>query len=495
MNIKIFYVDKNNQSVTNDLNNIPLNSVYEEIGKFFPLIAIPSILEAVVTDNFRDYIIRYDAKQRGSYIKDGVTYPSMYVTVKKDELLKSFSSQLDFSHLKECYLTCINPESNNYKYYHMKPTTHGIEVDYGRIGLSAGEAFGKKSVQTPYEPSLYWVRYYEKLSKGYIDNSSAYLTVTPKRTSKKKNNVKSDESSVNTVSEAEASLYNILFAYSKNYIKTNLISETVTVGQVSNAKKIFKALCERKTVKGFNSQLMKLMQISPRRVRDISTLLAHKESDFSKIIDREESLILSMEAMLSNGDTPIARQGGFNNKIEVYVATDKQKEEVMNHLSPELRSKVDTVYRVIPVEQKKRFDKYLADNNIKVVKQLWHGSKNENWLSIIENSLSLSVGVAHGRMFGDGLYFAPSSMKSWGYTSYYGTYWARGNCNTAFMGLYAVAYGKPIDVHYSQRFNETELKRMGCNCVHAHAGPSLRNDEIIFYNEDSIVLNYIVKFK
>ena len=74
------------------------------------------------------------------------------------------------------------------------------------------------------------------------------------------------------------------------------------VGQKGKVKKIFKALCERKTVKGFNSQLMKLMQISPRRVRDISTLLAYKESDFSRIIDREESLILSMEAMLRDGN-------------------------------------------------------------------------------------------------------------------------------------------------------------------------------------------------
>lgn len=495
MNIDITYIDKNNQSVNTTLTNIPLNSVYEEIGKFFPLIAIPSVLEAIVADDIRAYVIHYSAKQRGSYIKDGVTYPSMYVTVSKDEFLKAFSSQLDFSHLKECYLTCINPESNNYKYYHMNPTSRGIEVDYGRIGLSAGEAFGKKSVQTPYEPSLYWVRYYEKLSKGYIDNSSAYLTVTPKRTPKKKAPATSNDTPVNTVSEAEASLYNILFAYSKNYIKTNLIDQTITIGQVRNAKKIFRALCERKTIKGFNKQLMNLMQISPRRVRDISTLLAFKESDFSRIIDREESLILSMEAMLSNGETPIAKQGGFNNKIEVYIATDKQKEEVMRHLSADLQSKVDTVYRVIPVEQKKKFDQYLADNNIKTVKQMWHGSKNENWLSIIENSLSLSVGVAHGRMFGDGLYFAPSAKKSWGYTSYMGTYWASGRSDTAFMGLYAVAYGKPVDVHYSERFTEAELKRRGYNCVHAHAGPALRNDEIIFYNESAIVLNYIVKFK
>lgn len=495
MYIDITYTNKSRQSVTERLENVELNSIYEEIGKFFPLIAIPSAIEAVVNDDCRSYVIVYEAKQRGSYIKDGETIPSMFVTVKKDEILNNFRSSLDFSNLKECYLTCINFESNNYKFYHMTPTANGIEVEYGRIGSEAGEMFGKRNVQTPYHPSLYWVRYYEKLSKGYTDNSKAYLTTKVRKSTKKTSNA--NENSVEEqkkVNEAESALYNILFAYSKNYVRTHLVSEVVTAGQLASAKKIFKELCNRKTVKGFNNQLLKLMQISPRRVVDVSSLLANSEKQFATIIDREESLILSMDAML-NKDKPTHVTGSFSNEIEVYIATDKQKEEVMNHLSAELRNKVDVIYRVIPVEQQKRFNKYLEDNNITKVKQLWHGSKNENWLSIIENSLSLSVGVAHGRMFGDGLYFAPSSMKSWGYTSYMGTYWARGNSNTAFMGLYAVAYGKPTDVHYAQRFNEAELKRMGCNCVHAHAGAALRNDEIIFYNEDSVVLNYIVKFK
>lgn len=34
-----------------------------------------------------------------------------------------------------------------------------------------------------------------------------------------------------------------------------------------------------------------------------------------------------------------------------------------------------------------------------------------------------------------------------------------------------------------------------CNCVHAHAGSQLLNDEIIFYNESAMLLNYIVEFK
>ena len=54
--------------------------------------------------------------------------------------------------------------------------------------------------------------------------------------------------------------------------------------------------------------------------------------------------------------------------------------------------------------------------------------------------------IITGKMFGNGVYFAPSSMKSWNYTSYRGTSWANGDADVAFMGLYATAYGTPKDV-------------------------------------------------
>ena len=179
--------------------------------------------------------------------------------------------------------------------------------------------------------------------------------------------------------------------------------------------------------------------------------------------------------------------------MEVYIATEKQRQQVLDHLSPQLHSKVKQVYRVIPQEQQKRFNTYLKKHGIKRVMQLWHGSRNENWLSIIQNGLKLRPdAIITGKMFGDGIYFAPSSMKSWGYTSFRGTYWAKGTQNRAFMALYATAYGNPKDVYASQRFTQDTLD--GKNCVHAHAGTALRNDEIIYYSEDAMVLNYLVEF-
>lgn len=62
------------------------------------------------------------------------------------------------------------------------------------------------------------------------------------------------------------------------------------------------------------------------------------------------------------------------------------------------------------------------------------------------------------------------------------------------MGLYATAYGKPYDVTTAGRYTQKFLNQNHCNCVHAHAGSQLYNDEIVFYDENAMLLNYIVEF-
>lgn len=155
--------------------------------------------------------------------------------------------------------------------------------------------------------------------------------------------------------------------------------------------------------------------------------------------------------------------------------------------------------RVIPEKQAARFSKYIADNHIKTIKQFWHGSKNENWLSIVENGLSLNPHAAiTGKMLGNGIYFAPSSLKSWNYTSHCGCYWTNGSSQYGIMGLYATAYGKPYDATNDIRqYTASELARGGYNCVHAKGGNGcyLRNDEVVYFSESAMCLNYIVVFE
>lgn len=390
------------------------------------------------------------------------------------------------------YLTCINAEHNNYKFYQLEQQNKEVVATYGRIGAKPGEKYGERTYSYP--SRMYWIKYAEKIAKGYIDKSNIYLVESTDKPKNTTNEVVSKKSF-----NPSNYLYNKLYACAKHMINKTCVNNNISPKMVKESKRILKLMYKRKTVKGFNKQLLELLQVSPRKVQQVSSLLAKTTNDFAKIIRREEDLIAAMEVLAinnKNNNTFNATKNLFDeNDIEIYIATDKQKEQVLSHLNDQLKSKVKNIFRVINKSHKEKFNKYLSDNKITKIKQLWHGSRNENWLSIILNGLQLHPNATiTGKMFGDGIYFASSSQKSWGYTSYNGSCWANGSADFAFMGLYATAYGIPLDVYNANRYNQNILKNNNKNCVHAHAGQVLRNDEIIYYNEDAMVLNYIVEF-
>lgn len=411
------------------------------------------------------------------------------ISVNQDEILPTV------------YLVMVNPEHNNYKFYQLEDDGTNVIATYGRIGLSSNEMFGEKT--WTYPRHMYWVKLAEKLAKGYKDMSDVYLTES--EASDELDSCENKSETNNSKNDAAHRLYSLLRQYSQYVIKETFISTKITPAMVEKTNDLLNDLyvfttygdCVPEDVDAFNEKLLRILEVSPRKVDQVRFLLASSPDDFAHIIQREESLLMAMEAVVrSSQKSSKAQIDGFDTKtIKVHMATEKQVEEVMRHLNDTLRPKVKNVYRVIHKNHKKRFNQYLEDNNIKKVKQLWHGSKNENWLSIIDNGLLLRPNaVITGKMFGDGVYFAPSAMKSWGYTSGHNSYWAKGNSDTAFMGLYAVAYGKPLNVTSPGRYSQAILDSQGVNCVHAHAGTYLKNDEIIFYDEAAMLLNYIVEF-
>jgi poly [ADP-ribose] polymerase len=181
--------------------------------------------------------------------------------------------------------------------------------------------------------------------------------------------------------------------------------------------------------------------------------------------------------------------------------TQEEKQLIKSNLGS-CSNKFYQAWKIINIKTQNKFDTFVKDNNIICNKLLWHGSRNENWWSIINTGLVLRPSaVISGKMFGYGIYFAPSAQKSLGYTSLHGSYWAGGNSNSAFMSLYNVAYGKPYDVYSFDNkyhnFNYEELQKncKDANCLHAHAGSMLRNDEIIVYKEEQLTIKYLVELR
>ena len=65
-------------------------------------------------------------------------------------------------------------------------------------------------------------------------------------------------------------------------------------------------------------------------------------------------------------------------------------------------------------QTKKIYDDYLKTTDNKRTELYFHGSRNENFISILKTGLLIrpSGAIHTGSMFGDGIYFAPKARKS-----------------------------------------------------------------------------------
>ena len=337
---------------------------------------------------------------------------------------------------------------------------------------------------------MFWIKYEEKLAKGYEDKTNIYIDNKP-ASSEISKTIHQDSSNNVDYSVADA-LFMKLLRHAKHMIEKTCASVMITNGMITESKRLLGLLYNTKNIDEFNKVLKELLSVCPRKVWKVEELLASSSNQIPSIIQREEDLVMAMQVVTGNQE----KNSSFNNfskyGISVSMASEEKKKKIMELLDPDLRKKVTNIYRIKASKQEKKFKTYLKERNISEIKSLWHGSRNENWLSIVENSLSLNPNaVITGKMFGNGIYFAPNSLKSWGYTS--GGYWTREMSSpTRFMGLYATAYGKPLNVSSPGQYNESKIGHHGC--VHAHAGSYLRNDEIIFYNEAAMLLTYLVEF-
>ena len=206
--------------------------------------------------------------------------------VKED--FNAIAFPYDGNSYPEVYLTMVNPEHNNYKFYRLTQRGNDVIATYGRIGAEKGDLFGERTYSYP--KHMFWVKYREKLAKGYIDQTKVYLSqsVNQKQgisTGSKKNASKKQD-------DPGYMLYTTLKQFAKRHVEAACVTTNITEGMVKAARKFLDTLYERKTVKGFNNTLLNLLAVCPRRVNQVSFLLAEKTEDFRKVIDREENLLL-----------------------------------------------------------------------------------------------------------------------------------------------------------------------------------------------------------
>lgn len=407
---------------------------------------------------------------------------------------------MEGTNFKYLYLIKVEPNANNNKFYKMIELDNGtFKVEYGRIGNG--------NIQTRYYPMSQWeTKLNEKLStrKGYFDQTRLVAEPVVKRENKKYLDIE-NLSILQIVTRLQT--------MAKQAIKDNYIIKpnSVTQTMIDEAQLTLNNLITTNNIELFNKILVELFKIIPRKMGKVKDYLAIKIDDFANILQREQDLLDVMKGQVV--EHSIVDETEEDN-IELPSQTildvlgirfEEITEEEKNIIKKQLGSISDKYYqawKIINIKTQTNFDEFINNNKIKNTKLLWHGSRNENWWSIINSGLVLRPSaVITGKMFGYGIYFAPKAQKSLGYTSLNGSYWTKGNSNSAYMSLYDVAYGKAYDVHsfdsqfYNFNYETLQKHKKDANCLHAHAGNMIRNDEIIVYKEEQTTIKYLVELR
>ena len=401
--------------------------------------------------------------------------------------------------MDDVYLVMVNPDYNNNKYYKMSDNHDGTwTATYGRVGDDAGP-FGKR--EKTYPAHMWAIKYEEKILKGYQDVSELHKGVHKTVHRKTGEYAEIEDKDVRE-------LIDYLSRCSRQFVKENytVSAEQVTKEMLEEGRKYLNLLDSIKDLEQFNETLIKLFTAIPRRMGHVNGFLANDKSDFDKIISREKNTFSVMESQVLS--IPITAQKVEkeetildHHNVEVYLATEKEKEDVFKYLSLGMQKKVRRVFRVINKKTQENLNEYKKTHDAEI-KMFWHGSRNENWLSLIIRGLVLNANaVVTAKMWGNGIYFADEDIKSWGYTSSRDAKWTRENSRVCYMGLCATAYGKPFfpkdhhEFNPKYSWNDFHRKHPDKDCVHAKKKVcGLHLDEMIFYREDQVSINYIVEF-
>ena len=400
--------------------------------------------------------------------------------------------------VRPTYLIMVTTANNN-KYYNLFPEGSQFRVEYGRVDATK---------TTAYYPMSKWdSQIKSKIKKGYQDVTDLKKDLVQEvSASNPESPYKEIENAVikAIVEKLQAMARETI---SKNY---TVKASAVTQDMVDAAQKIIDSLANNSsTIEEFNSNLLKLFTVIPRKMGNVRDYLANKTDDFAKIISKEQDLLDVMRGQIyvKQDDEPTTtvekkQQTILEELGLVMEETDADDVALIKTLMNESADKFKKAWRVTNLKTQERFDKFVADNNIKDTRLLFHGSRSENFWSIIKTGLVLrpTNAVITGKMFGYGCYYAPKCAKSIGYTSLSGSYWAHGGNNTAYMALFDVAYGTPYDVYnfdskyYNLDYNRLQQFKPGANCLHAHADRGmLRNDEIVVYKEEQMTIKYLIE--
>lgn len=422
--------------------------------------------------------------------------------------------------MKYAYLQCVDISANSNKFYEMRQISrHEFVAKWGREGHGSPRS---KTFPMHSWDSVYNKRVNKRNKKSYTD-ITAFKQVPVVKSA-------SNNSFIDTIADADIrELIQLLHNHATGSVAANyeISSEIVTPAMVDQAQRLLTTLSNRlwshdgdgMTNNAVNAILEEVFTVIPRQMARVSNHVLEPNRKYLDLIharqlledeqanldvmaqqarsSRRDSVRVSSNEVGLPGQTLLEQMG-----TSIRVATGPEIDAV-TRLTRYNKNRIRRVFAVSSTSSRKTYREFIESNLIDNPNrhQLWHGSRTENWLAILELGLLVRPPGARttGSMFGFGIYFADKFQKSHGYTSHRGSHYAHGTGDVGYMGVFNVALGKQLEVGRWQQshgsLNFDTLNKWGYNSVWGKSGGgSLINNEYIIYTPAQCTMAYLVEF-
>lgn len=289
--------------------------------------------------------------------------------------------------------------------------------------------------------------------------------------------------------------------------------ENIPKEDLDAAQKLLNELSAGKTTltpMEFNNKLLDLWFLIPRVIRNLNKEKVNSPEEYQEKLEKEQELLDLVKSMLRDEITGNSQHLTIleENNLEVVPVTAEEQDKLIDMMGNK-GSQFNRAFRVINHKTEKAFNDFIAAEGLKEdqITELFHGSRTENWWSILANGLYLNPeGVRiNGKMFGWGLYFAPKAQKSMGYTSARNSCWAHGSESTGYLAVFKVATGNIYEFYDEpNRYTPNHYEDFHRNAPDKHclwargretcSNSSLLNDEVIIYKEEQATIEYIIEY-
>lgn len=403
---------------------------------------------------------------------------------------------------EKIYLVMVDGQGNNNKWYQAGEMSDGtVRAAWGRVGSLNGS-----KVYQPWQKSLWDIKH-EKTRKGYQDHSNIHKVADGGAY------IPEDDPGVHKMLHG-------LLTVSRQFVNEQytVSPDTVTQAQIDHAQSLIDALAKMASGREslgrwiVNRQLEQLWTVVPRRmvrVGDHQFQVDPLVDDIRHKLDEEQKILDAMAAQVKASLAGDADQK-LSDRLGLIVERADDDRRCPNRLGfvfkdhqGSARARVRKVFKVVSIAQEQRLRKKVGKQ--KGIKLLYHGSRTENWLSVLNTGLILHPDAARtGSMLGHGLYFAEQPVKSLGYCGLSSL--RRWHSDLAegvgYLALFKVWLGNSLILkgrRYSPvSFDGRDLRRSGYDSVSAFAGwhtgfASLMNNEFVVYQEDQASIRYLLE--